>query len=186
MNRPYIDSFSYSFYTFNEYKERKNNGRGQDMISFFGDGFDSDTIQNVQVSIFRNMIAKNEFSHLHGNILIISDRLYKLADELSTYIEDNTNARVLGVLNVTNNIDFVLSSKVDYLLIVGYLEVKRNYQIVQNLRTNNPKIKTVQWALLDDYIDTVAEEYNIRFKFDRIHSPKDFMNYLIAIEDLHD
>lgn len=144
---------------------------------------DMDKIQRIQISMFREMMEKAEYSNLKGKVLIASDRLSKLATELSLYMKYNTSADVLGVIQNINEIEMYSCGSVDYLILVGYMRREENYNIIDILRVKNPTIKVVQWALLDDYIKTINNRYNINFAFDRMLPPREFMQYLDTIKD---
>ncbi|MFV0394475.1 MAG: hypothetical protein ACK5LC_08770 [Coprobacillaceae bacterium] len=158
------------------------------MISFFDSSYNRGMIQEMQITNFKKMIKENEFVHLSGNVLILTDRLCKLGKELSLYIKNNTNANTKGVVSTIEDINVSSFEKtnIDYLIIVGYLENTEGYKVIDILRSLNRNIKTVQWALLDDYISTIEMKYKISFKFDRLQPPKEFINYLSEIKNKSD
>lgn len=157
------------------------------VIRFFSNDFqEDDFIQDSHVQIFKSQITENEYTNLKGNILIISDRLTLLASELFSYLKTNTDANIVGVISSINEMELIDSKNLEYVIIVGYLEDEKNYDIVEMVRSMSPNVKTVQWAMLDSYINTLSKKYNISFQFDRIDPAREFVNYLHRIKNRSD
>lgn len=146
----------------------------------------SNVIQEIQLQAFINCIKKNNTCYLTGNILLLSDRLSFLAAELRKYIEDSTNAKVIGLISTKQQLASIKDNEIDYLIIAGYLKEKESYDIVESLRARNNNLKTVQWSLLDEYIGIIGCQYNIKFQFDRFKPLSEFISYLYQIKDLCD
>ena len=143
-------------------------------------------MREIELQTFMNCIKNNDNCNLTGNILLLSDRLSFLAIELRKYIEDSTNAKVIGLISTKQQFESIKDNKIDYLIIAGYLEEKESYDIVETLRIKNSNLKTVQWSMLDDYIGIIGYQYNIKFQFDRFKPLSEFISYLYQIRDLCD
>lgn len=143
-------------------------------------------MREIELQTFINCIKNNDNCNLTGNILLLSDRLSFLAIELRKYIEDSTNAKVIGLISTKKQFKSIKDDKIDYLIIAGYLEEKESYDIVETLRIKNSNLKTVQWSMLDDYIGIIGYQYNIKFQFDRFKPLSEFISYLYQIRNLCD
>lgn len=152
------------------------------IISFFGEDF----IQDSHVQIFKSQIRENEYTNLKGNILIVSDRLPLLASELLSYLKRNTDANIVRVISSIDEMKLIDSKILEYVIIVGYLENEKNYEIIDMVRSKSHNVKTIQWAMLDSYINTLSIKYNIHFQFDRIEPARDFVKYLQRIKGQND
>lgn len=143
-------------------------------------------IQDIQLQASINCIKKNDNCNLTGNILLLSDRLSFLAVELRKQLEDSTNTKVIGPISTKQQLESIKDNEIDYLIIVGYLEEKKSYDIIETLRVKNNTLKTVQWSILDAYIRSIGCQYNIKFQFDRFKPLSQFISYLYQIRYLCD
>lgn len=134
--------------------------------------------EEMGCEIIRREMESSEHINLSGNILILSDRLNKLAVSLGTYIERITDADVVGVMSNYDEVMECESLEIDYLIIVGYLENKMTYQVVNDLRKIHKNINIVKWASLDGLIFEYCNKYNITHQFHRWGKLEAFMYYL--------
>lgn len=142
-------------------------------------------IQKNSQKIFRSRVKENEYTPLTGNVVIVSDRLTYLAKELFSYMKESTNANVIKLLCKKEDME-TCCKDIDYLIIVGYLEQEESYAIIDMIRSENINVKTIQWAMLDDYIESLSIKYNIFFQFDRFRPPREFIDYLEEIKKQRD
>ena len=140
-----------------------------------------DKTDEMQIQIFKNQ-AINEYRNLKGNILVISDRLSALALELIKCLENNTDAKIIGLMTRYDYLHEYANCNVDYVIIVGMLNHTKNYLIIDQLRSNNEKLKTVQWVINDACTNYERQKNKIYFYFDRMKPADEFIKYLIEIE----
>lgn len=111
-------------------------------------------------------------------VLILSDRLFYLAIELSKIL----TAFDIRVLGITNSKEEVLSiakeQSFHYLIIAGYLKDLTLYDAIRELYQQHTCFIPVHWALLDPLIHHLCFRYKIPLKFERSLPVKDFVTFL--------
>lgn len=116
-------------------------------------------------------------------VLIISDRLLDCAKALSNFLI----AAGIYVVGVVENKQQVLktteSQSIDYLIIAGYLNDTKNYEVIEELRHQYKTFIPIQWAILDSLITSYCFQYRIPLKFDRTLPLDDFVEFLQEHKD---
>jgi hypothetical protein len=67
---------------------------------------------------------------------------------------------------------------IDFLIIVGYLKDKNNYEIIKAVRRGNLYASVIMYAVIDDCIEHECSNYNINNKFHRREPIAAFIKYM--------
>ena len=118
------------------------------------------------------------------SVLIMTDRLYGHAVGLNEYLQNSTDTTVYLVDTLTDAIKIVDKTKLDFLIIVGYLSNKRYYSVIQAVKETNESVSIVILATLDSLIDDECREYNIPYRFSKKRPMREFVDYLRQIKGL--
>lgn len=123
------------------------------------------------------MMKEEDLSEL-TRVLIISDRLIDCAKALSNFLI-TAGISVVGVVeNKQQVLKTTESQPIDYLIIAGYLNDTRNYEVIEELRHQYKPFIPIQWAILDSLITSYCFQYRIPLKFDRTLPLNDFVMFL--------
>lgn len=134
------------------------------------------------------MISEKENS-VTINVLILSDRLMEDARKLSDYLAE-AGIRVIALVSTKEQALEFCEVNIDFLIIVGYLEERQNYGIIEEFKTRKNYCIPVQWAILDGLIKMYCSQYRIPLQFERTLPMSDFVlfleqhhNFIIPIEE---
>lgn len=112
-------------------------------------------------------------------VLILSDRLKERAKALADYLCSEESFHVIGLAeNEQQALQLAEHNALDYLIIAGYLEMERTYQVISELQKKNKSLLPVQWAILDTLIAIFCYRYQIPLKFERTLPMADFARFL--------
>lgn len=111
------------------------------------------------------------------NVLILSDRLIDNAQKLSDYLT-LAGIRVIALTTTKEQALEFSDEKIDFLIIVGYLKDRQNYEIIEEFKARKNSCIPVQWALLDGLIKIYCNQYKIPLQFERTLPLSDFVAFL--------
>jgi hypothetical protein len=111
------------------------------------------------------------------NVLILSDRLIDNAQKLSNYLT-LAGIQVIALTTTKEQALKFCNEKIDFLIIVGYLEDRQNYGIIEEFKVQKNSCIAVQWAILDGLIKIYCNQYKIPLQFDRTLPMSDFVTFL--------
>lgn len=133
----------------------------------------------IQLKLILQDCAMSPCYNIEGNVLLLSDRLYGIALGLQYFFVNHTKATVLDIAdNYETALMAVQKRNIDLLIIAGYQKSRSNYKIIDYLEKRG-RTRTVMWAVLDKYIDTICYQYHINYKFERTEPLSLFADYLI-------
>ena len=124
---------------------------------------------DILLEQFNLSYKEDEFKHITGNFLILSDRLGTMASKLGSFINEKTSGHVLGVTLSKDELEKDLVN-VDYLIIVGYLENDSNFEVIKEIRKRNHGVNIIFYATLSSITRRQMNEYEINRIFER-HQP---------------
>lgn len=128
-------------------------------------------------------MMKEEGLNESTRVLIISDRLVECAKALSNFLI-TAGIYVVGVVeNKQQVLKTTESQSFDYLIIAGYLNDTKNYEVIEELRHQYKTFIPIQWAILDSLITSYCFQYRIPLKFDRTLPLNDFVLFLQEHKD---
>ena len=105
------------------------------------------------------------------HVLIISDRLVDHARALTEYFRNIENINVIGFAeNRQQVLQIAQDHPFKYLIIAGYLDKERNYEVIAELQQQQKRFLVVHWAMLDELIEYFCCRYKIPLKFERTTS----------------
>ncbi len=115
-------------------------------------------------------------------VIIISDRLLQEAKVLADYLTSTESIEVVGLAESKQEaLSLAQDTTFDFLIIAGFLKPEQNYSVIAELQKQHKKFLPVQWAILDELIDTFCQRYKISLKFERTLKLADFVSYLKQI-----
>ena len=112
------------------------------------------------------------------NVLLVTDRLYGCALGLAEYLQNSTDITVDVVTFYEYATEIIHEKPVDFLIIVGYLQVHHTYDIVQYCRNINKYSSVVFFASVDGLIRNLQSKYEIQYSYNRRHPIDGFVAYL--------
>ena len=150
---------------FNDYKERQQQKleemkkRDEDAVAFF------------ESYLLKPIGDRTDLTL--GNVVLVSDRLTRLAARVGECLNQFDGTNVIGV--VTNQrMAYKITESVDLLIIVGYLEYCRNYYF----KNQNEDMQTVFFATPSRVVKDQADILRIEHIFDRMSPTTELYNYL--------
>ena len=115
------------------------------------------------------------------NVLIISDRLYVVAKGLQEYLLNSSDINVDLEDNLEASKQIIMLKPIDFLIIVGYLKNKENYESIQAVKKLNKHCCVVMFASLDSIIYEECATHGITYKYHRRHSLDGLIDYMRQI-----
>ena len=103
------------------------------------------------------------------NALLITDRLNGCAQGLKEYLSNSSDIVVQLVNNYADAASIISAQPIDFLIVVGYLQEKDNYDAVSAVKQFNKYSNVIMYANLDEHIITHCEKYKIN---DFWHRPR--------------
>jgi hypothetical protein len=110
-------------------------------------------------------------------VLILSDRLMDNARKLSDYLT-GVGVKVIALAETKGEAMRFCDERINFLIIVGYLENKYNYGIIEEFKERKLSCIPVQWAILDGLIEIYCKQFRIPLQFDRTLPMSEFVKYL--------
>ena len=112
------------------------------------------------------------------NVLFITDRLYGCAKGLQEYMKNSDDISV-DIINCYENAkQIILQKSFDFLIIVGHLSNKDNYEIIRYIAKYNEYISVIIYAADSLLIKSVCLENYIEYKYDRMEPVDGFIEYM--------
>jgi len=113
------------------------------------------------------------------NVLILTDRLQLIIDQLTEYLKEKTNIHVLDVVNDSEGVLRVSrENHIDFLIIAGFLRNEKTYEVLYELDKIQSNYLEVHWAMIDSLILDHGQTYHIRARFDRRLPMEEFVGFL--------
>jgi len=142
--------------------------------------------QQIELYVYDESIKQIDLANkiTFGNdisVLLLSDRLPGCAAGLEEFLAYSTDISVQRVNNFEDAKKIITEMPIDFLIIVGYLENLRNYDVIELYRSLNRFHNVVFFAILSDHIKYLSVQYNITLKFDRWAPLEDFLLFLQTV-----
>lgn len=125
--------------------------------------------------------GSGRLDHFTSTCLIIADRLYEYGVGLAYFLQFNTCANVLSVVNEYKS-DCCIEQDIDFVIFCGYQKNKTNYQIIETMRKRQNPPHIIMVAHLDTFISEICREFNITHTYDRNYCLSEFINYLSTVQ----
>lgn len=140
------------------------------------------TYDNNLRSISKVMDFKTgRFDDFTLTCLVVADRLFEYGVGLAYYLQTNTCATILGVIDEYKSNDWT-AQDIDFIIFCGYQKNETNYQIIWDMRKKANPPHIIMVAHLDNLIKEICRQYNIIYAYDRSRCLSDFINYLTVIQ----
>ena len=101
------------------------------------------------------------------NVLLLTDRLRDCAYRLKEYLKDNKDFSADVADDFADAQSIIKEKNIDFLIIVGYLKDRSNYEILKDIGDDTKVIIYESYTL---YIDRLRDKYGIKYEFDK-HRP---------------
>ncbi|MDR1669004.1 MAG: hypothetical protein LBR76_03515 [Oscillospiraceae bacterium] len=111
-------------------------------------------------------------------VLILTDRLPGCARGLYEYLSNSDDITVRMVYTLKDARKAMRFRSFDFLIIVGMLEKRKNYESIQIIRRKNPNARVIMYALLDWAIRDICAEYGIECSYSRKVPMEGFISYM--------
>jgi len=112
------------------------------------------------------------------NVLLVTDRLFGCAKGLQEYMQNSKDIAV-DLVNCFDDAKKIIDSKpIDFLIVVGYLEHKANYNTIKAVKKINKYSPVIMYAALDICISQACMDNGIRYKFHRREPISNFIEYM--------
>ena len=132
----------------------------------------------AQIKVMQTLTFGSEI-----NVLLITDRMPGCANGLREYLQNSTDITVDLVNRMEDAKKIASNKRIDFLIIVGYLEKKRNYKAMQAVKNTNKHVSVIIYAGLDCVIDYECDAHGIILKYDRYKSIEGFIAYMRGCYD---
>lgn len=119
-------------------------------------------------------------------VLLMTDRLQGCAKGLKEYFENSTDITVNLVDSCENNISatrLILDKHIDFLIVVGYLRNKYNYNVVDFFRRVNQYSNVILFAGLDSFIQYESAKYGIEYVCNRRNPVELLVGIMVYLYD---
>ena len=134
--------------------------------------------------LFRNQIEVMQTITFGSpiNVLLITDRLHGCAQGLLEYLQNSTDITVDIVYVLSDAVELLQKKPFDFLIIVGYLKDKSNYDVIPYFKRINEYSIALIYALLDNVIQLEQLKYGIEIAYERT-APAD--GFVSCMRELH-
>lgn len=106
------------------------------------------------------------------------------AKELANYLS-SSGVQVVALVTSKDQALAYSNQQIDFLVIVGYLKIKQNYEVIEEYRKRKIPFTAVHWAMLDSLITYYCNLYKIPLRFDRTLPMSDFLSFLVQHRPVH-
>jgi len=124
-----------------------------------------------------------EFGH-KIKVLLMTDRLHGCAAGLKEYLENSTDITVSLVNGLDGAAKAIRTKHIEFLIIIGYLRSKRNYEVVQYFKRVNPYSSVIIYAHTDGCINNERLTYGITFTYHRKEPVGDFISFMRILHEI--
>jgi len=118
------------------------------------------------------------------NVVLITDRLQGCAKGLKEYLENSTDISVNLVNSLNNAIKIIHAKPIDFLIVVGYLRLKRNYEAVTEFMHINKYSSAIIYAHSDGCINSERLKYGITFTYNRSEPVEGFVSFMRVLYEM--
>jgi len=118
------------------------------------------------------------------SVLLITDRLEGCAEGLKLYLKKSTDIAVELVINDPGRaIQILHESPIDFLIVVGYLENKDNYDAIRIFDYFNRYSQAIIYAPVDEVIAAKSYPYEIIYAYDMFSPVDNLITYMRRLYD---
>jgi len=137
------------------------------------------------MNIYDYTSAKNQIKEMQTltfgakvNVLLVTDRLPGCAKGLQEYLQNSTDITVDMAYTLESARDVIQKKAIDFLIIVGYLKHRTNYEIKEFFEKTNKQSTAIMYAILDDLIYEECKTHNITHKYQRMEPMNGFLSFM--------